>query len=81
MSYSQRQGKAYFQELHAIDRAWERYELRLGRRDLAAIANQISGGRATHLRGDEWLVRYRGVALLVVYSPATDAVVTFLPRR
>lgn len=67
------------QQRHAIARARERYGLLLGFRELGETARRISQGRARHIRGDVWELDYWRKTVRVVYSPETDAIVTFLP--
>lgn len=74
---------------HAIERALERYGLKLSLRELDCIAEECGKGygRLSYMndRKEKHLVRYRGLSLVVVYVPETDIyhtkgrVVTILP--
>jgi hypothetical protein len=68
---------------HAIDRAWERYGLRLARSDLQQIGVLIRGSKTVMTRrqrdGREvHAVQYLGVATIVLWDPR-HGIVTFLP--
>ena len=75
-------------EPHAITQARLRYGLELTEADLASVTALCRSGKASvllkrqvrHLGPTEWrLVRYRGIAMVVVWNAITGAIITFLP--
>lgn len=71
--------KYFAQCQHALRRAFERYGLILTYGELRDLKRIVAGGRARHVRDNVWRVEWRGLLLRLVYSPETDAIVTFLP--
>lgn len=70
---------------HAQHRFWQRYGVALGEPDVARLERQIADGRARLLGepragGRAWLVRYRGVKAIAVFSDELGCIVTFLPK-
>jgi hypothetical protein len=71
------------QNIHAVNRAKERYDLELSVDDLKQIANKIRKGKsrfvaAETLRITKHLVEHKGVVLLVVYEKNMNSVCSFL---
>jgi len=69
---------------HALRRAWDRYGLVIGAKELAALEARIAAGKMRLLRRHPdgvgvYRLRYRGRRLYLVYDPALERVVTFLP--
>jgi hypothetical protein len=70
-------------EIHAQQRAWQRYRLGVSRRDLEEIADLIAHGHAVLVKR-EWPravydVIFRGLVLRTVFDWRHANVVTFLP--
>lgn len=90
MPYSHRKGpgkkkKLYYQGLHAIQRARERYGVFLCIDDLKQIANKIRTGKSKFIarkttRITEHEIEYDGYTFLVAYDKSRNSVCSFLPR-
>jgi len=69
---------------HAARRAFERHGIHFSREDYRSLCKQIQNHNAerveilTHTRS-KYIVQCRGVSLTVVYSHATNQIVTVLP--
>jgi hypothetical protein len=74
------------QKHHAIQRANERYQLKLNGRDLGAIAQIIKSGNSTFLKAHSirvriHLVKYMNTELVVGYDTQAHSVCTILPKN
>lgn len=70
---------------HAIQRAWERYGLRLTVADVLAVQTQICCGRAVLMKATPskdtsiYAVQCKGLTCIVMATNGTGCVRTFLP--
>lgn len=70
---------------HAIDRAQERYGLKMSRAEMATIeeraAAQVKRGISIKMTNSRHLcpIEWEGTVLLAIYSKKSKAIVTFLP--
>lgn len=77
-------GASYF-TYHAYERARDRYGLDLSRDDFRSIGHACASGEApcmaTNIKGTIHLWTFRGHTLVVLMSPAKDAIISFLPAN